>query len=148
MLGLKNVCKEEKFETVVKHNKDLEKQLNERIKATQNVSSLYQERISQLESQGIEKDQQISRVNQVKEELRLSIVLKEQSQMNLNTRLERSASDLQCMQSEVSLRQSMLAQKFGAIETDYKLAQDSLTEQKKVNLKLEGVLLQETTHRQ
>ena len=46
MLGLKNVCKEEKFETVVKHNKDLEKQLNERIKATQNVSSLYQERIS------------------------------------------------------------------------------------------------------
>lgn len=58
----------------------------------------------------------------------MSIISKEQSQMHLNTRLEKSASELQCMQSEVSLRQSMLAQKFGAIETDYKLAQDSLSD--------------------
>lgn len=46
MSGLKNICKEEQFEIVVKRSKELEKQVNERVQATQNVSSLYQERIS------------------------------------------------------------------------------------------------------
>ena len=74
------------------------------MQAAQNSTSLYQQRINQLEQQLIEKDQEINRINLVKEELRLSIVAKEQSQINLNNRLEKSENDLQCMQSEVSLR--------------------------------------------
>lgn len=128
LFAIKHVCKEELLSRVVKRNKELEKQVNERALASQNSSALYIQRINSLESQVIEKDQEINRINLVKEELRLSIVAKEQSQIQLNTRLEKSASDLQCMQSEVSARQSILAKKFSAIEADYKVAQDALQE--------------------
>ena len=42
----------------------------------------------------------------------------------------------------------MLAQKFSAIEVDYKISQDALQEQKRVSLKLETIIVQETTQKQ
>ena len=42
----------------------------------------------------------------------------------------------------------MLSKKFTAIENDYNIAQEALKEQKKVCLKLEGVIVQENTQKQ
>ena len=41
---------------MLKRCKELERQVNERVQATQNSASLYQQRINQLEQQVIEKD--------------------------------------------------------------------------------------------
>ena len=56
LYAIKCVCKEEEQERVLKRCKELEKQVNERVQATQNSASLYQQRINQLEQQVIEKD--------------------------------------------------------------------------------------------
>ena len=61
--------------------------------------------------------------------------------MQLNSRLEQSTTDLHCLQSEANLRQTILVQKFSALETDYRMAQDALQEAKKVTIKLEGLLI-------
>jgi len=78
-----------------------------------------------------------------KKELRSALVSKEQSQEQLCSALRRSASELQSHHIEANQKRNELAQKFEALETDYRMAQDALQESKKVISQLEGTLSQE-----
>ena len=51
------LCKDNKIADIIQKNTDLDRQVKERVQASQNASLLYQQRINQLEHQVTEKDQ-------------------------------------------------------------------------------------------
>ena len=82
----------------------LAKQLEERIEANKNTSTMYCQRIKSLEDTLFEKNLQIDKLALVAEDLRQSIISKEQHQMKLSAELEKSTSELVCQNSEASLK--------------------------------------------
>ena len=106
----------------------LAKQLEERIEANKNTSTMYCQRIKSLEDTLFEKNLQIDKLAQVAEDLRQSIISKEQSQMKLSSELEKSTNELVCQNTAASLAQNLLLQKYQALEAEHKRAQQALTE--------------------
>ena len=51
------LCKDNKIADITQKNTDLDRQVKERVQASQNASLLYQQRINQLEHQVTEMDQ-------------------------------------------------------------------------------------------
>ena len=101
---------------------------------------MYCQRIKSLEDTLFEKDLQISKLTQVVEDLRQSIISKEQNQMKLSAELEKNTNELVCQNNEASLKQALLLQKYQAMEAEHKLAQQALRELKVQASRGEGSL--------
>lgn len=92
------------------------------MEANKNTSTMYCGRIKSLEDTLFEKNLQIDKLAHMAEDLRQSVIGKEQSQMKLGSELEKSTNELVCQSNAASLAQNLLLQKYQALEAEHQRA--------------------------